>query len=235
MPKLYFQNRLQNAHDQAHPPKRAIQMIPDWYKNLSPYLNGEKKVRLFRNGQVNMSIKKCIPVLDAMGAGYLLTLPADVVVDSENFPYPEFTWRTEAKLISEHHPDQIGGFDVSPKFDSRPYKWVHNWQIEAPKGYSLLFTHPLNKPDLPFYTMSGIVDADKFKLPVQLPFFVEKNFNGIIEAGTPIAQVIPIKRQNWSSQILKPDETLAEQRQIEFRSKISGYYKKLAWHRKSYE
>ncbi len=35
----------------------------------------------------------------------------------------------------------------------------HNlWTIEAPEGYSLLFTHPVNRFDLPFTTLTGWVD-----------------------------------------------------------------------------
>ena len=29
-------------------------------------------------------------------------------------------------------------------------------------GWSILFTHPLNRDDLPFRTLSGIVDCDRF-------------------------------------------------------------------------
>jgi hypothetical protein len=39
----------------------------------------------------------------------------------------------------------------------------HNlWIIEAPDGYAVLFTHPFNRFDLPFTTLTGLVDCDRY-------------------------------------------------------------------------
>ena len=90
-------------------------------------------------------------------------------------------------------------FAVYEKYDEIPWKWTVPWSIETPKGFSLLFTHPLNRMELPFVTMSGIVDTDEYECPVNLPFLIREGFMGVIPKGTPIAQVIPIKREKWSS------------------------------------
>jgi hypothetical protein len=39
------------------------------------------------------------------------------------------------------------------------YTWDPNVSFSVPKGYSILITHPLNRNDLPFYTLSGIIDT----------------------------------------------------------------------------
>ena len=36
------------------------------------------------------------------------------------------------------------------------------WTIEAPEGYALLFTHPVNRFGLPFTPLTGLVDCDRY-------------------------------------------------------------------------
>jgi hypothetical protein len=50
----------------------------------------------------------------------------------------------------------------------------------------------LSSASLPFSILPGIVDADHFKLSVQFPFLLQAGFEGVIPAGTPVAQIIPI-------------------------------------------
>jgi hypothetical protein len=120
------------------------------------------------------------------------------------------------------------------KYDEIPWKWNVPWSIETPPGYSLLFTHPLNRMELPFVTMSGVVDTDEYKCPVNLPFMIREGFMGIVPKGTPIAQVIPIKREKWSSetkQMTDHSATLYD----DLRSVLNGSYRLRWWKKKSYE
>ena len=66
------------------------------------------------------------------------------------------------------------------------------------KGYSVLITHPFNRDDLPFRTLTGLVDVDLYKSnTIQFPaVWIDESFTGILKKGTPIAQCIPIKRDN---------------------------------------
>ena len=76
----------------------------------------------------------------------------------------------------------------------------HNlWSIEAPEGYSLLFTHPLNRFDLPFTTLSGLVDCDRYRDSwIHFPaHWHNMNFSGVLPKGTPVAQCLLVKRENW--------------------------------------
>ena len=62
----------------------------------------------------------------------------------------------------------------------------HNlWSIEAPEGYSLLFTHPVNRFDLPFTTLSGLVDCDRYRDNwIHFPaHWHDLNFNGVLPNG----------------------------------------------------
>ncbi|WP_138919474.1 hypothetical protein [Oceanicola sp. S124] len=73
-------------------------------------------------------------------------------------------------------------------------KFMNFWTLEVPPGWSLLFTHPMNREELPFRTLSGVVDCDLFRDGyVHFPaLWTERDFTGTLPAGTPVAQVIPI-------------------------------------------
>ena len=76
----------------------------------------------------------------------------------------------------------------------------HNlWTIEAPEGYSVLFTHPANRFDLPFTTLTGLVDCDRYHDNwIHFPaHWHDTNFSGVLPKGTPVAQCMPVKRESW--------------------------------------
>jgi hypothetical protein len=123
---------------------------------------------------------------------------------------------------------------VPSGFNPQPYKFKNDWSIKTPNGYSALFTHPLNRGDLPFYTLSGFVDTDGYNGPVNFPFLIRSDFEGIIPAGTPIVQVIPIKRESWTHEISKFEEEFSSKFNAKFHSKMYRVYKNLFWKRKDY-
>ena len=65
----------------------------------------------------------------------------------------------------------------------------------------MLFTHPINRSDLPFTTLTGLVDCDTFRhTPIHFPArWNDANFNGVLPKGTPVAQCLPVKRELWSA------------------------------------
>jgi hypothetical protein len=80
----------------------------------------------------------------------------------------------------------------------------HNfWTIEAPEGYSVLFTHPVNRRDLPFTSLTGLVDCDRYiDNHIHFPaHWHDKSFNGTLPKGTPVAQCIPVKRDSWTATV----------------------------------
>ena len=92
----------------------------------------------------------------------------------------------------------------SPLFepDRLLIKFRNPWLIEAPEGYSVLFMHPINRFDLPFTTLTGLVDCDRYRdswihFPVH---WHDVNFNGVLPKGTPIAQCVAVKRETWVAQ-----------------------------------
>ena len=94
--------------------------------------------------------------------------------------------------------------------------------------------HPSQRHDLPFFTLTAIVDTDKFPNKLHLPFFIKEGFEGIIEAGTPIAQIIPIKRDVWKSE----KKSFQEKTHILYNNAMQinfiRAYKNKIWSRKVY-
>jgi hypothetical protein len=85
--------------------------------------------------------------------------------------------------------------------------------------------------------MSGFVDCDGYFEFINFPFFFhETNYTGLIEAGTPLVQAIPIKRDGIISKekIRKfedeDDAKLEETRR--FRRVHESLYRNKIWSRK---
>ena len=61
-----------------------------------------------------------------------------------------------------------------------------------------MFVQPMHRESV-FAILPGIVDTDEYYAPVNFPMVINNpEFEGLIPKGTPIAQVIPFKRESWS-------------------------------------
>jgi hypothetical protein len=184
--------------DRLPQPIPAVLGLPDWFKSMP--------VRAFSDlSQTELlTVKKCPPFIDAMTSGFLVPLATDIRVENG-----EFSWDWEVppnsmpgashSPLSFHDGSQLTG---SPFFenDRVVLKFNTPWTIALPPGYSLLITHPFNRADLPFVTLTGLIDADRYhhnflNFPAR---WRDDDFNGVLAKGTPIAQCVPIKREEWS-------------------------------------
>ena len=219
-------------------PKPSAQSIPEWYKNIPLMVEGYDEVGLhdFNSKASTLTIKGCTPFLDALTSGYMVTLPSDLEVKKTNDGELFFNWRVEGDLISLHTQDQHPGLPNIIKGQNSVVKFGFSFTIQTPKGYSILFTHPLNRHDLPFRTFSGVVDTDSYPQEVQFPFQLNIDIDEpiIIEKGTPICQLIPFKRDSWKSDKKEYDENFVLKSRFDFASKIIRSYKNQFWSKKNY-
>jgi hypothetical protein len=205
--------------------------IPEWFKAIP--LHGKP----FDKNKVPYpkTLKACVPFLDALTIGYTLNLYSDLGVESTPEGDVNFTWndkdvdtvRVRTKDGTETLPAPVGYYD-------HRFAWNTQTAFEVPKGYCFLFTHPLNRMDLPFYTLSGVVDGPFISSGGDLPFFLKEGFNGVIPQGTPIAQVIPFKRENWTSEWVPELWDKAKHHWWWSNSTAIGWYKKNIWKKKTY-
>ena len=181
-------------------PIPAVRGLPDWFKAMP------QKSFSASAGKDEPTVKKCPPFVDAMIYGFLIPLAIDLEVrDGEfswDFDVPQgYVSEFSHSPIDFHDSAQVVG---TPFFEDDRFviKFNSFWTIEAPAGYSLLFTHPVNRTDLPFTTLTGLVDCDTFHdSPLNFPArWHNADFNGVLPKGTPVAQCLPVKREAWAGQ-----------------------------------
>lgn len=181
MPKEYY-------------PSPGVKEVPQWYKEMKTS-SADDHSNGFQVGG-SQTIKRCMPVLDAITAGYILKLHTDIQIKEEDGQHT-FDWSFDTtKAITFHPAWQV----VNYRNLELPYgapKLKNPWGIRTPKGYSCLFINPTHRPDIGIKILEGIVDTDKYTNSVQFPFLVDKGFTGFIPAGTPVVQVIPFKRDSF--------------------------------------
>lgn len=171
------------------PPVPAKTVLPDWFRKLPPVDKGN--VSATSNG---LTVKRCMPFLDAMTTGWLLPIAATVRLEiKEGGTIVEAGWEFDKAMVSNHGVHQVAG---NPRQPSPPCKFHNHWTIRTPAGWSCLFVPPLNRSGQPFECVAGIVDTDTYTAPVHFPFFATAP-DGIysIEKGTPLVQVIPFRRE----------------------------------------
>jgi hypothetical protein len=218
-------------------PIPAVKKIPEWYKSIPRYTGKEKKP--LPNNGLDVTIKSCMPVLDAMTAGYLILSSSDLYI-SRNAGETRYQW-AHNDLITFHSASQITGYpksEVKLKGENAP-KFTNPWIVKTPKNYSCLFISPLHQ-DLPFTTLAGIVDTDTYFNAVNFPFILDPNFEGLIPRGTPIAQVIPFERKSWEMSITSLEESSEMEKLFRrVRGTLFGEYfdkyKKNYWAKKEYK
>jgi hypothetical protein len=221
-------------------PVPAYTMIPDWYKETESYIGGQKKPS--GDGGTKATIKKCMPVFDSIAAGYLILLPADVwvsikeatpvneetgkpVEDMPSKRFQHFEW-SNFNLVSFHPIDQAS---LHPLKNEHAYpKWMNHWSIKTPKGYSTQIIQPMHRESV-FTIMPGIVDTDTYTAPINFPMVInDPNFEGLIPKGTPIAQIIPFKRESWKMDVGDESDLIDQANvTIELQTKLFDRYKSM--------
>lgn len=171
-------------------PLLARKMIPDWWKSIP--LDMDVGPSSFNMG----TVRRCGPFYDALTIGYFVRLPSAIRVVSEEDTL-HFSWKyVQGREISriELHPIEQSGPIIG-----NVWKFMLDWGIRLPKGYSAIWTHPMNRHDLPFRTLSGIVD-EGYDSPVNIPFvWISEEKEVLLDRGLPVAQVIPFRREKWTA------------------------------------
>lgn len=218
-----------NMVHESYAPVPAKKVIPEWYKNMSSYTKGGKQ--LTENFQTSGTIKKCIPVFDAITMGYIIPTYVDLSIETRD-DAPFYAWPSH-DAISFHPIEQA---PEHPAMNGFPYpKWINPWGIKTAPGYSCLFVTPFHR-ESEFVILPGVVDTDTYSNPVNFPFVLRNpQYEGIIPAGTPLVQVIPFKRENFEMQLgLVEDLAAITQVKNKLRSKFFDAYKTIFWSRKNY-
>lgn len=222
-------------------PKPSKKCVPDWYKDLPNY---SEKINNFQSP----TIKKCVPVLDSLTIGYIIPNPIETVFweeeDTINWSFNssfEYDFKSINVGISTHNVNQIHKSFVRETEYIQPFKWMNPWFIQTPKGYSCIFTNPLNRQDDSIRIIDGVVDTDDYPLHVNFPFFLKrlkKNECFVMKKGYPIALVFPFLRDDWKMKIDKINKKGTEEqnnKHFKLFTSIKDNYKNMYWRKKQYD
>jgi hypothetical protein len=210
---------------------KASANIPKWYSEIPRFYSDDPSTSINSH-----TVKLCSPFLEAMIIGYHVLCPVDIQVITKEDGQIEFKWRSVFNPAVERKNENIKHVSAPTGYSNlNHFVWKFPVAINIPEGYSILITHPLNRNDLPFYTLSGVVDGE-YTMAVggNLPFFIKEGFNGIIKQGTPIAHVIPFKRENWEIEKTAGVVDLGRKNRVKTTAVISGWYKNNHWRKKQW-
>jgi hypothetical protein len=229
--KSYFKNYIPE-------PTPSLIHLPEHYKKLKSFMNDSIS---------SVTVKKCIPFLDALTVGYIIPFPVDI-----RFRYDQkeekVVWELSDVLSSTGlernlKPMSHENFQMPNelRYPNRTveavFKWMNLWRIETPPGYSCIFTQPFNRVSN-FKIIDGIVDTDSFDEVINFPFFwttpVDKPV--VVKMGSPMALVIPFRREKWkmNTELMPFDAVKADMEVLKRMSKIFDNYKTKFWNKKEY-
>ena len=176
-------------------PVPARRGLPEWLRRMPMSARAEEF-----EAEVK-TVKRCPPFLDAMSAGFLVPLPCDLAYADGCF---EWDWRALPADLPRHTSRSPLAFHINAQVRDTPLyeedtlaiKFMNLWTIETEPGVSLLIGHPINRPDLPFRALTGLVDTDRYvDNYVHFPaLWTARDFAGVLPKGTPVVQCVPVKR-----------------------------------------
>jgi hypothetical protein len=241
MPKIKFiSNRGWLSREAPSAPEPISKSLPEWYKDADRFYKGPNGTTYVGpDGGKIPTWKACPAIYDIFITGYTYRTPCDIdfFIDERG--------QISAKVSDPKYTDFIQFRQPMPQYEhprgyyKKHFAWYPDWAVETPKGYSVLYSQPFGRYDLPFMTTSGIVDNDKVNLPGTFPFFIEEGWTGTIPAGTPYAQMVPFKREDWESEYkFEPGPKIMEkniENSKKYRVPNGGVYLTEVWERRKYE
>ena len=212
-------------------PKPAKNYIPQWYKDIQI----ENKPQFDNSGDItNENVKHCVPFLDALTQGYIQESWTDIYIE---FDGKALGYHFPVKPAIMGHRNKKNIPLIENIFYDTEFVWNEQWIPKLPKGYSALYTSPLNYFTLPFRSLDAVIDSDNYyhEYTGQYPFYIYKGFVGLIPAGTPLYQIIPIKRDDWKSKNLLYNEEQNKINNHKLRKHYFRSYKTLFWQKKRFD
>jgi len=188
MPQIEFHCPPQLLDMIPHPAP-ASRHLPDWMRAVPTHLPDQTP-----------TVKNCMPFLEAMNAGYVIALPTDITfvleADRLRVDVAEFG----AQVVGFHNGDQVLG---APYGGTPIVKFHTPWVIRTPAGYSTLVLPPVNRLEIPFLPLTGLVETDTYYRQIAYPTLCTMRLGQTVKLarGTPLVQVVPVLREAWTSSV----------------------------------
>ena len=199
-------------------PYPAARGVPEWLKTMPM---GTDEVP---------TLKRCPPFLQALTAGYVIPAPAELQFRTD--AAGNLSFKVDGPWLERQAPEQYPG---APFVNSQLVKFINPWLLRTPEGYSTLFCHPLNRFDMPFIILAGLVETDRFYRQVHFPAvcIMRPGFTFTVAKGAPLVQAVPIRRETWQSRQIEADVSRVEEIRAEGRANPHAY-KEQYWQKLEY-
>lgn len=233
MAKIVFHPSSEDHALLVPPPQPAQKYKCDWWDKTAAFYEGKD---LYRSGGDALTIKHCIPFRDSLFSGYIQESWQDIRFDvNPETDKLSYSFPTMPPIIDHR---QHASMPVGPELHSTELTVLVPWMPSTPPGWSVIITQPFNRPELPFYTPTGIVDTDHLNNTTgvgNFPVYLRKDAPNIIKSGTPLYQIIPFKREDWTSETALYDRDAHKKMFATLHKTFWGGYKKNFWQKKSYK
>ena len=226
--KISFDN-LHEAYPDCLKPIKTL--VPQWYKDAPLWQTPDGKM----NGVIAPAIKQCMPFLDSLTSGYAILLPADLHVLIGSDGIPVITWRDgDITILEARGTAAAPTLPIPHGYNPQQFGWAIPITFKVPDGYSVILGHPFNRFDLPFLTLTGIADINYVLDKGFMPFYIKEGFEGVIPQGTPIAQILPFKREDWIAEKVPGMAKESELNTKRMKLRISNWYRDNFWSKKTF-
>ena len=210
------------------PPVPSAKAMPDYFKAMGPQLEA--------HDPQSSTVKRCLPFLDALSAGYILPMWADLNIrahgDDLQAEFPKNMPMDSS--ISGHPKNHIGVHPFSDSALSANALKLHSpWVITTPKGWSCFFVPLLNHMERRFQPIAASVDTDTYYNEINFPMLWtggEGDF--VIKRGTPFIQVIPYRREKLSLEFGITDVKKRNSVYKRLGTYLNGAYRASHWHKR---
>ena len=215
-------------------PIPAARCVPDWLRQMPTHVaQPPSAVNLpdLTNAST-LTVKNCMPFIEAMTFGYIIPVPTDITFTMDHGDLRVDIAGFEAPLIDVHNGDQLLG---APYSATPVVKFRTPWLIKTPPGYSTLILPPLNRFEIPFLPLAGLVETDTYYRQIAFPTLctMAPGQQVKVSRGTPLVQVVPIPRELWSSQV-GPSDVEANKTQDDQWDADHHMYRQQHWEKKSF-
>lgn len=148
-------------------------------------------------------------VVNALTSGVIIPCPIELYT---YYPDGSDTIHPLSTYVYNEVSNYKSNFDLTS--DDAVIELSLIWTVELPDGYSALVIPPVNYRDNRFTVFPHVIDADEYPQKIRVPLMIHDD-TVRIQPGTPLVQLIPIRRSDYACKLTTGTFTESEFADIE--------------------
>ncbi len=171
-----------------HPVRLAKECLPPQWKNMPS------------KTEFSDTAKMCPGISDYLNSGYIISTWTDISIDQSSEYGPNASLYNNREGAASHPPHQCLELFAHRSHHLGTVKLPGCWMIKTSPGYSVMLLPLWYWPNQPWEAMPGIIHSDNHHGEVNINMILKSTEPQIsIPAGTPIAQIVPFRREPVSA------------------------------------